>query len=128
MVLLVGREVDYVEFMSVRKIPLKERPRFAQDGSAKMDDDMDTEDPEVQTAMQQIRQKVLTDRALHDKVRFVHSAAMITANPRAVGCKSLRVLRSCILEARSLVHFPLERPRSSRSCEKLWAATVTTDA
>ncbi|KAI0647247.1 P-loop containing nucleoside triphosphate hydrolase protein [Trametes meyenii] len=66
-VLLVGREVDYVEFMSVRKIPMKERPRFAQDGVAKSDDDMDAEDPEVRTAMQQIRHRVLTDRALYDK-------------------------------------------------------------
>ncbi|OSD08658.1 DEAD-domain-containing protein [Trametes coccinea BRFM310] len=66
-VLLVGREVDYVEFMSVRKIPLKERPRFAQDGSPKLDDNMDAEDPEVPTVMQKIRQKILTDRALHDK-------------------------------------------------------------
>ncbi|KAI8998456.1 DEAD-domain-containing protein [Trametes punicea] len=65
-VLLVGREVDYVEFMSVRKIPLKERPRFAQDGSIKPDDN-DVEDPEVKIAMQKIRQEVLSDRALHDK-------------------------------------------------------------
>ncbi|KAI0362347.1 DEAD-domain-containing protein [Trametes cingulata] len=66
-VLLVGREVDYVEFMSVRKIPLKARPRFAQDGSSKSEDDMETEDPEVKKAMQTIRKKILTDRALHDK-------------------------------------------------------------
>ncbi|KAI0636773.1 DEAD-domain-containing protein [Trametes polyzona] len=66
-VLLVGREVDYVEFMSVRKIPMKQRPAFAQDGSAKSEDDMDTEDPEVKRAMETIRRKILTDRALHDK-------------------------------------------------------------
>ncbi|KAI0372859.1 DEAD-domain-containing protein [Pilatotrama ljubarskyi] len=66
-VLLVGREVDYVEFMSVRKIPLRQRPRFARDGSTKADDDMETEDPEVQAALQKIRQRILTDRALHDK-------------------------------------------------------------
>ncbi|KAI0780729.1 DEAD-domain-containing protein [Trametes elegans] len=66
-VLLVGREVDYVEFMSVRKIPLKERPRFSRDGSAKLEDDMCAEDPDVNRAMQSIRKIILTDRALHDK-------------------------------------------------------------
>lgn len=67
-VLFVGREVDYVEFMSVRKIPMKERRPFKQDGSVRSDEDMDAEDTEVQTAMQTIREKLLTDRALSDKV------------------------------------------------------------
>ncbi|OJT07859.1 ATP-dependent rRNA helicase SPB4 [Trametes pubescens] len=66
-VLFVGREVDYVEFMSVRKIPMKERRPFNKDGSVRCGDDMDAEDPEVQTAMQTIREKLLTDRALSDK-------------------------------------------------------------
>lgn len=67
-VLLVGREVDYVEFMSVRKIPMKERPRFARDGSAVSAEDMDAEDPDVSHVLETIRKKVLTDRALNDKV------------------------------------------------------------
>ncbi|KAH9857084.1 DEAD-domain-containing protein [Lenzites betulinus] len=66
-VLLVGREVDYVEFMAVRKIPIKERPRFAPDGSTILDDDTNANDAEVDTAMQTIRQKLLADRALNDK-------------------------------------------------------------
>lgn len=69
-VLLVGREVDYVEFMSVRKIPMKERRPFNKDGSTKTEDDMEAEDPEVNTAMQTVREILLTDRALHDKVSF----------------------------------------------------------
>ncbi|KAI0831513.1 DEAD-domain-containing protein [Trametes gibbosa] len=66
-VLLVGREVDYVEFMAVRKIPMKERLRFAQDGSTHPDDETDVDDAEVDTAMQSIRQNLLSDRALNDK-------------------------------------------------------------
>ncbi|TCD63297.1 ATP-dependent rRNA helicase spb4 [Steccherinum ochraceum] len=64
-VLLVGREQEYVDFMSVRKIPIKERPAFrrADDG---MDVD-DTEDPEVSLTLETIRREVLTDRALFDK-------------------------------------------------------------
>ncbi|PIL24178.1 transporter [Ganoderma sinense ZZ0214-1] len=69
-VLLVGRELDYVEFMAVRKIPMKEQPRFAADGSPTSQDgdmDVDSEDPEVSTVLVKIREKVLADRALHDK-------------------------------------------------------------
>ncbi|RDX56555.1 DEAD-domain-containing protein [Lentinus brumalis] len=66
-VLLVGREVDYVEFMAVRKIPMKERPRFSRDGTAVSADDMDTDDPDISRVLASIRQQVLTDRALNDK-------------------------------------------------------------
>ncbi|KAI0709464.1 DEAD-domain-containing protein [Earliella scabrosa] len=66
-VLLVGREVDYVEFMAVRKIPLKERPRFSGGDSSTSIDNSNTEDPEVNSVIETIREKVLTDRALHDK-------------------------------------------------------------
>lgn len=69
-VLLVGREVDYVDFMAVRKIPLKARPRFLNDGTPASGDNMDMgfEDPEVSCVTETIRKKVLMDRALHDKV------------------------------------------------------------
>ena len=66
-VLLVGRETDYVEFMAVRKIPLKEQPCFGGDGSPVSEEDED-DDPEITSIMSTIRQKVLADRALHDKV------------------------------------------------------------
>ena len=85
--LLVGREVDYVEFMAVRKIPLKERPRFASDGEPLSQDDMDTdvndaeEDPEVRTVMEAMRKKALTDRALHDKVIYVSRPWLLSVCP-----------------------------------------------
>ncbi|KAH9945937.1 DEAD-domain-containing protein [Epithele typhae] len=66
-VLLVGREADYVEFMAVRKIPLKQKHRFSHDGSVVDQSDEDEDDPEVQSVVTIIRQKLLADRALHDK-------------------------------------------------------------
>ncbi|KAH9842730.1 DEAD-domain-containing protein [Rhodofomes roseus] len=69
-VLLVGRERDYVDFLAVRKIPLIEYGRFAEDGSVlpPLDPNSDAEeDPEVMTAQTKIRQTLLTDRGLNDK-------------------------------------------------------------
>lgn len=70
--LLVGRELDYVEFMAVRKIPMKGQSRFAagheSTTSQKGDTDVDTEDPDVSTVLARMREKVLADRSLHDKV------------------------------------------------------------
>ncbi|KAI0093577.1 DEAD-domain-containing protein [Irpex rosettiformis] len=65
--LLVGREVDYVDFMSVRKIPLKERPPLNADGSPRSGNEDDSEDAEVSQGLSIIRSVVLKDRALHDK-------------------------------------------------------------
>lgn len=56
----------YVDFMSVRKIPLKERPVFRSDFSYKDPED-DNEDPEVSTALSRIRATILKDRAIYDK-------------------------------------------------------------
>ncbi|OBZ69181.1 ATP-dependent rRNA helicase SPB4 [Grifola frondosa] len=66
-VLLVGRERDYVDFMAVRKIPMKLRQPFAEDGSARSSTDEEQDDPAVDHALQEIRKVLLTDRALHDK-------------------------------------------------------------
>ncbi|KAI0082790.1 DEAD-domain-containing protein [Panus rudis PR-1116 ss-1] len=66
-VLLVGRERDYVDLMSVRKIPLKEHLPFSSDGPSSSTAADESEDPEVQRTLEKIRKKLLTDRALHDK-------------------------------------------------------------
>ncbi|THH31153.1 hypothetical protein EUX98_g3039 [Antrodiella citrinella] len=66
-VLLVGREQDYVDLMSIRKIPLKERPAFRQNDSGMENADEEKEDPAVSAALNTIRKKVLTDRGLYDK-------------------------------------------------------------
>ncbi|KAI0818534.1 DEAD-domain-containing protein [Irpex lacteus] len=65
--LLVGREVDYIDFMSVRKIPLKEQPALNPDGSPRLNNEDDAEDPEIPQTLSKIRSTVLKDRALHDK-------------------------------------------------------------
>ncbi|KAG2088496.1 DEAD-domain-containing protein [Suillus discolor] len=65
---LVGREIEYIDFLSVRKIPIRQHPYILADGSKAPDTDCpSTEDGVVSTFMSQIRQTVMTDRALHDK-------------------------------------------------------------
>ncbi|KAI0693285.1 DEAD-domain-containing protein [Cytidiella melzeri] len=64
--LLVGREVDYIDFMSVRKIPLKEHPALTSDGSPRREGDSDGDDAEVSQFLSIIRSTVRKDRALHD--------------------------------------------------------------
>jgi ATP-dependent RNA helicase DDX55/SPB4 len=53
-----------VGFLAVRKIPLKCRPRFTE-GLLNVSE---TEDPAVKTHLSRIREILLSDRALHDKV------------------------------------------------------------
>ncbi len=54
--------------MSVRKIPLKEQPALNPDGSPRLNNEDDAEDPEIPQTLSKIRSTVLKDRALHDKV------------------------------------------------------------
>jgi ATP-dependent RNA helicase DDX55/SPB4 len=54
-VLLTGREDEYVDFLSVRKIPVKEHPAFAEDDKNN-----------CESYLTSIRQVLQTDRALHD--------------------------------------------------------------
>ncbi|KAF8621632.1 hypothetical protein AX15_007650 [Amanita polypyramis BW_CC] len=75
-VLLVGREGDYVDFMGVRKIPLKEQPYLTGDTCWKTGDE--GEDPSTFMFQAKIREFLLTDRAVHDQsikafVSFVRS-------------------------------------------------------
>ena len=57
------------DFMSVRKIPLKERPAFSKDLSPRNSGD-EGEDPEVSIALSRTRKEMLKDRATYDKVRL----------------------------------------------------------
>lgn len=87
-VLLVGRETEYVgqlkqacllgtkltempDFMSIRKIPLKEQPYFSEDDSMAVLEEERPEDPQVEVLTNKIRKTLLTDRGIHDQVCFV---------------------------------------------------------
>lgn len=123
--LLVGRELDYVEFMAVRKIPMKEQPRFAACESPTSQDggmDVDSEDPEVLAVTAKIRERVLTDRALHDKVFDVFALGdqSLILTP-CTGCKGFRFLCACILETRGVLYLPSEGPRPRGAREELRA-------
>ncbi|KIY71450.1 DEAD-domain-containing protein [Cylindrobasidium torrendii FP15055 ss-10] len=67
-VILVGREIAYVDLLSIRKIPLKKRNAFDADLNEIRDEsDERGEDIEVAETQQRIRYRLLTDRALHDE-------------------------------------------------------------
>ncbi|KAF8076413.1 DEAD-domain-containing protein [Lyophyllum atratum] len=68
-VLLVGREVEYVDFMSIRKIPLKERAYLTTEGTltSKEEDEERDEDSQVLEVLARIRNTLLTDRGIHDQ-------------------------------------------------------------
>ncbi|KAG5641593.1 hypothetical protein DXG03_004676 [Asterophora parasitica] len=66
-VLLVGREEEYVDFMSIRKIPLKERA-YLIDGDVPMSSAEELpEDTQAWDYVQRIRKTLLTDRGIHDQ-------------------------------------------------------------
>ncbi|THH07285.1 hypothetical protein EW145_g3478 [Phellinidium pouzarii] len=64
-VLLSEKEIGYVDFMAIRKIPLKERDRSHIDREKAVNEK--NEDLEVECLLQSMRSVVRTDRDLHDK-------------------------------------------------------------
>ncbi|KIM46161.1 hypothetical protein M413DRAFT_441228 [Hebeloma cylindrosporum] len=68
-VLLSGREVEFVDFLSIRKIPLKQKPYLLGNGehlSSPLDDTPPV-DPDVEIFLNQIRTVLQSDRAIHDQ-------------------------------------------------------------
>jgi hypothetical protein len=76
--ILGGALVDkstLVDFLAVRKIPIRRHP-FIQAGgvlATEVSSEPESEDPAVESFLSQIRETVLTDRALHDKVQILSS-------------------------------------------------------
>ncbi|KAA1474944.1 DEAD-domain-containing protein [Dentipellis sp. KUC8613] len=67
-VLLVGREQEYIDFLSVRKIPVTRHAYINEDGSEDARDcDERADDPAVENFLDTIRSELRTDRVLHDK-------------------------------------------------------------
>ncbi|KAF8655290.1 hypothetical protein AX16_003189 [Volvariella volvacea WC 439] len=69
-VLLVGRETEYVDFMSIRKIPIKEHPPFIEDNAVIKPGSPYEEvgsDPAVETFLSRLRSFILSDRKFHDQ-------------------------------------------------------------
>ncbi|KAF9534303.1 DEAD-domain-containing protein [Crepidotus variabilis] len=64
--LLAGREVELVDFLNVRKIPLKKFAYISNETTSNQDEDR-PEDPDVAKYLSCIREKLKTDRALHDQ-------------------------------------------------------------
>ena len=102
-----------VDFLSVRKIPLREREKFSPEGSTSFDD----EDPDIEIYLRKVRDIVLKDRDLHDKVRISIFNMFGIYLLVFTGSESLRILRTRLLEARGSVHLPDTNARSHRSGE-----------
>lgn len=69
-VLLVGRESEYIDFLRIRKIPLKERSYLTGSNEATpspLEDVTREEDPSVQLYLDRIRSYILKDRANNDQ-------------------------------------------------------------
>ncbi|KAF9055271.1 DEAD-domain-containing protein [Hymenopellis radicata] len=69
-VILVGREVGFVDLLSIRKIPLRKQAYLQPDDKIIEGDEDDEERPddeEVEKYLQQIRKMVITDRTLYDQ-------------------------------------------------------------
>ncbi|KAJ3785476.1 DEAD-domain-containing protein [Lentinula aff. detonsa] len=65
--LLLDREVGFVDFMNVRRIPLQKHHYLVKEGEKDKDDDLRTEDPDSGLFLKKIRKKLLTDRSLYDQ-------------------------------------------------------------
>lgn len=66
-VLLVGREREYVDFLSVRKIPLHEHQYILQNGALSAEGEDRPEDSAVSSFQSSIRSELLKDRSSHDR-------------------------------------------------------------
>ncbi|KAF9009066.1 DEAD-domain-containing protein [Cyathus striatus] len=66
-VLLVGRETEYIDFLSIRKIPLKEQTYISSNSLKILTSEPRSEDQEVDLYLGRIRQTLMTDRTLHDQ-------------------------------------------------------------
>ncbi|KAH0839733.1 DEAD-domain-containing protein [Lanmaoa asiatica] len=66
---LVGREIEYIDFLAVRKIPIRKHPVIQAGGilPAQSLSEPEPDHPAVTSFLSQIRETVMTDRALHDK-------------------------------------------------------------
>jgi ATP-dependent RNA helicase DDX55/SPB4 len=68
-VFLAGREIEYIDFLAVRKIPTRKHPVIQAGGilPAQGSSEPEPDEPAVASFLSQIRDTVLTDRALNDK-------------------------------------------------------------
>ena len=122
----------FIDFLAVRKIPLKEHPAFAEDGSPRPVDEDGAEDPAVDSALQRIRKVTLKDRSLYDKVCCGNNVIIPIVFVKVVscitGCEGVRIFCPSVLKARSIVYFSDKRPRSGRGGQDFWAAALAANA
>jgi len=57
--------------LSIRKIPIKEKPCFTADGNVVTETEFLPEDPEVEEFLRRIRELLVKDRTHHDQVGLI---------------------------------------------------------
>jgi hypothetical protein len=115
----------------VRKIPTRKHPVIQAGGilPAQGSSEPEPDEPAVASFLSQIRDTVLTDRALNDKVLgAISSYALREVQGHVIGSERLRVFRAGVFEARGLVHLSNKRSRSHRRSQKLWASPSASHA
>ncbi|KAF8812464.1 DEAD-domain-containing protein [Phlegmacium glaucopus] len=64
-ILLTGRELAFCDFLTIRKIPLKEHP-YITENQQQQEEETRPEDPNVNSYLNKIRAILKTDRSIHD--------------------------------------------------------------
>jgi hypothetical protein len=106
---LVLRSLE--DFMSIRKIPLKEHYYLPGGDSASSEELERPIDPQVDAFMLQIRNVILSDRAIHDQV----SSFLKKYNTCSANCYKLMYMNDNRLQRHSshpFVHIQSTRPRT----------------
>lgn len=105
--------ITVLDFLSIRKIPLKQKPYLLGNGKkfSQQLDDTRPVDPDVDLFLNQTRTFLQTDRAIHDQAgTFTDVVVEHLLRPIFIVHEGLRFLRPRLLQARSLIHFPDKRP------------------
>lgn len=70
-----------LDFLAVRKIPLKEHPYITENQQQHQEEETRSEDPNVSLFLNKVRAVLKTDRAIHDLVSSASHSLQLSVNP-----------------------------------------------
>lgn len=115
--LIEGREEDYIEFLQLRKVLLSKLDLPAEDDAAKRQKQL----------FHHLRQVVLTDRDLEEKVRLLlYRFDMPQTLP--TGSKILCLVCASLYQARSVLYFSACRPQPPKTGRGFCTASAASNA
>lgn len=133
-----------LDFLAVRKIPIKERPFLIGGGDDGLHspEDQDVRKEDVKTLTREMQKVVLTDRDFHEKVSH-YLPSRSHERERAnlleslffwvifwpyLGRESLCLVRARVFKTRGVIYIPTKRPRSRRGRDVIWITPPTQNA